>query len=481
MNVIKKYADKYAGLSVPIKASIWFAICNFLQKGISMLTTPIFTRILSTQQYGVFTVYQSWYSLLLIFATLNLPSGAVFPGLTKYEKDRDGFLSSMLGLTMFISLSLFAIYLLGRDYLNRVLGLPTVLMTVMFLEFFFVPAYTIWSAGQRFDFGYRKLATVTITVSVITPIAGMAAVLLSEQKAEARILSNAAVQIVVGAVFCVVLFTKGRTLFRKEYWRYILWFNIPLIPHYLSMSVLSQSDRIMIGNLVGMSEAAIYGIAYSVSMLMSMITGAINSSLTPYTYKAIKEKKYADIGKNVNVILVLMGCLTMLVICFGPEIIRLFAAPEYYSARWVIPPVALSAYFMFLYPLFADVEFYFESNKFIAAASISGAVMNVILNYLFIPVFGYIAAGYTTLFCYIMFVFGHYFFHKQVLKSNLPGVCIYQIRPMIMISVIVTAGVFAIVPVYDYAIARYSVVAAVCLILFLKRDYFIRKMKNIRR
>lgn len=481
MNIIKKYADKYSGLPVPVKASVWFAVCNFLQKGISMLTIPIFTRILTPEQYGVFTVYQSWYSVLLIFATLNLPSGAVFPGLTRYEKDRDGFLSSMLGLTMLISLSLFSIYLLGQDFFNPLLGLSTTLMIAMFLEFFFVPAYTIWSAGQRFDFGYQKLAAVTVTVTVITPIVGIVVVLLSAHKAEARVLSNAAVQIVVGAVFCAVLFSKGRTLFRKEYWKYILWFNIPLIPHYLSISVLGQSDRIMIGNLVGKSEAAIYGIAYSVSLLMSMITGAVNSSLTPYTYKAIKEKKYADIGQNVNVMLVLMGCLTMLVVCFGPEIIRLFAAPEYFAARWVIPPVALSAYFMFLYPLFADVEFYFESNKFITAASISGAVVNVILNYLFIPAFGYVAAGYTTLSCYIMFVFGHYFFHKQVLRRKLPGVRIYQIRPMIKISVFVTAVVFALIPVYDYIIVRYSVVAVVCLILFLKRDYFIKKMKKIRR
>ena len=66
-----KLIKKYKSLPVQIKASFWFLICSFLQKGISMITTPIFTRLLSTSEYGEFNVFNSWYSIAFIFVSLS--------------------------------------------------------------------------------------------------------------------------------------------------------------------------------------------------------------------------------------------------------------------------------------------------------------------------------------------------------------------------------------------------------------------------
>ena len=83
---LKTLVDKYKSLSAPVKASIWFTVCNIIQKGIALISTPIFTRIMTTQQYGVYTIYQSWYQVLTIFATLNLSAGIFNNGLTKYPE-----------------------------------------------------------------------------------------------------------------------------------------------------------------------------------------------------------------------------------------------------------------------------------------------------------------------------------------------------------------------------------------------------------
>ncbi|MDS9385551.1 polysaccharide biosynthesis C-terminal domain-containing protein, partial [Streptococcus pneumoniae] len=102
----------------------------------------------------------------------------------------------------------------------------------------------------------------------------------------------------------------------------------------------------------------------------------------------------------------MVGIGSILTISLGPEIIQLFAPKQYYEAIRIIPPVALSVYFMFLYPIFGNIEFYFEANHFVMWASIGGAIMNIFLNFIFLKHFGYIAAGYTTLFCYILFALG---------------------------------------------------------------------------
>ncbi len=106
--------------------------------------------------------------------------------------------------------------------------------------------------------------------------------------------------------------------------------------------------------------------------------------------------------------------MNLILIAFAPEAISILAPRSYHGAIWVIPPVAASVFFMFLYNLFGNVEFYFEENKFIMIASVLGAVLNIILNYIFVPLCGYIAAGYTTLFCYIVYSLSHYIFMKKV-------------------------------------------------------------------
>ena len=127
------------------------------------------------------------------------------------------------------------------------------------------------------------------------------------------------------------------------------------------------------------------------------------------------------------------------------------------------------------------MEFYFEANKFIMIASVFGAIVNIILNYIFIPIFGYIAAGYTTLFCYILFSVSHYLFHIKVLKKMTDGVRVYDMKFIVLISVALVMFALSIVFVYDMIIVRYAIIAAICIVMFIKRNYFIEKIKAIRK
>ena len=54
---MKSLIDKYKNLSVRARAALWFTICSFLQKGISFITVPIFTRLLTTEEYGANAAY----------------------------------------------------------------------------------------------------------------------------------------------------------------------------------------------------------------------------------------------------------------------------------------------------------------------------------------------------------------------------------------------------------------------------------------
>ncbi len=473
-----KLKERFTNMSAPAKAAIFFTLCNILQKGISLISAPIFTRLLTTQQYGVYTIYNSWYSIISIFATFNLSYGVFLTGLTKFEKDRERFTSALMGLSTTITGVLFVIYLLFKDFWNNLFELSTLIMVAMFTEMFFVPAFYFWSNIQRNTYKYKALVAITLGMSIANPLIGIVAVLLSEHKAEARIITSVFVQVCVGLVFYILQAYRGKKLYVKKYWKYALAFNIPLIPHYLSMTALQQADRVMIGRMEGATQAAIYGIAYTVSTLMTLITQAINNSFTPFTYQSLKAEKYKDIGKIANLLLVLVGSGCICAMAFGPEIIRIFAPKEYYEAIWIIPPVSASVYFMFLYPLFGNIEFYFAKTKFTMLASCGGAVANIILNYIFIKRFGYLAAGYTTLVCYILFAVLHFIAYNNIRKTKLNQEVVYNIKFIIFFSMIVLIVMGFVLTIYNSYIVRYLLILVICILLFLNRKKIIKLLKE---
>ena len=110
--------NKYRSLSSVVKAGLWFTICNFLQKSISFITIPIFTRIMSTEEYGMYSIYSSWHSILVIFATLHLSYYVFNKGLVKFEDDRDNFVVSVQSLSVAITVGVIFVYFIFRKQIN---------------------------------------------------------------------------------------------------------------------------------------------------------------------------------------------------------------------------------------------------------------------------------------------------------------------------------------------------------------------------
>lgn len=406
MGKLKKF---YNDMSLPVKASFWYLVCSVFQKGLSLVTTPIFTRILTTAEYGTISIYTSWESIVTIFATLYLNQGVYNNGMVNYREKRDQYNLTMQTVTSVLTITLFIVYYFGRSFWNKLFGLNTTIVALMFVDIFFVAAMSFWSIRNRYEFKYKNVVKVTLLASVSSTVFSLVFVLCSGQlKAEAKIFGMVITHALIYGVIYGINIKKGGKLFTYEFAKYALAFNVPLLPHYLSTTILNQSDRIMINNLVGTSEAGIYGLAYNAAMLMTIVTTSMNNSFAPWMYEEMAAKRFKNVGKSAIKIILLVGFLCLAVVILAPEIIAVLGSSEYHDAIWVIPPTAMSVLFIFVYCCFANVEFYFEEKKLILIGSLFAAILNLILNIIFIPVFGFIAAGYTTLVSYMAFTMFHY-------------------------------------------------------------------------
>ncbi len=226
----------------------------------------------------------------------------------------------------------------------------------------------------------------------------------------------------------------------------------------------------MIRDMVGASEAGIYSLAYSVSRIMLMFNQALTQTLMPWFYRKIKAGRPKEIERIAYPALIVVAGLNLITIAFGPEIVAIFAPAPYYDAIWVIPPVAMSVYFIFSYSIFSCYQFYFEKTKFIMLASLIGAVMNVILNYIFIRIFSYYAAGYTTLTCYILYAIGHFLFMRKVCKECLNGIKVYDLKWLLSITIVFLTLGFVLLTTYSYMYLRYSLIAIFLILCVWKRQ-----------
>lgn len=477
--MLRKYIEKYNNLPIPVKASLWFLACSFFQKGLSTITTPIFTRILTSEEYGQFGVFNSWMNIISPIVCLNLASGVFSQGLVKFEDNRKRFASSLQGLCLTLVLLWSIIYIAGRDFWNKLFSLNTIQGIAMMIMIWSTCAFSFWSLTERVDFKYKKIVLLTVLVSVIQPIFCIYLILKSDDKVTARILGITITQLCLYVPTFIIQMIKGKSFFSKKYWLYAIRFNLPLLPHYLSMYVLSSSDRIMISNMVGDAQAGIYNLAHSLALIMTMLNTALLQTIEPWIYRKLKEKRAMDIAKVAYPCFIGVAVVNFLVIVFAPELIAIFAPDEYKEAVWVIPGLALSVYFMFLYTFFATFEFYYEKKAYIVGATMSGAVLNIILNYVFIQKFGYIAAGYTTLFSYIMFAVLHYYFGIRVCKDHLDNIKPYNLRIVLGISIGALISGLSMVFVYPYTLIRYIIIFCLSLLILIKRKKIIKSVNVI--
>lgn len=386
---------------------------------------------------------------------MHLYSGMYSQGLIKFSEKRDSFSSSLQGLTLTFVLAWTVIYLLFKDFWNDLFSLTTVQMLAMLLMIWTSAVFGFWAAEQRVKLSYTKLVAVTLIVSIAKPVIGIIFVVNANDKVTARILGIALVELL--CYFCLFLsqMLRGKKFFSAGFWKYALTFSLPLIPHYLSTTVLSSSDRIMISRMVGESEAGIYSLAYSISQTMLLFNTALSQTIAPWMYQKIKEKNLKAIAPVVYMSLSIIAIINILLIALAPEVVSIFAPPSFHKAIWVIPPVTMSVLFMFLYDRFCAFEFYYEKTKFIMTASTIAAIANIILNYIFIRLFGYMAAGYTTVFCYMIYAVAHYICMAKICREEMAEKEPFKVKIFLCIILPFLIIGFIFMMLYNHIVVRY--------------------------
>lgn len=460
-------------LSQGVKASAALFVASLVTKGIAYITTPIFTRLLTAEQYGQVTVFLTWQNVLGIIAMFCLMNGVFNNGMVDYPKERDNYSFSILGMSNLITVITGFVLLLLYPYVKHFVNLPDSFIFLMFALFLFQPAYNFWAARQRYEMKWKALMVWSIVIAVLSPLVAILCIwFLDADRLYSRIFGAQVPMIIIYIGFYVYLGYRNKFKIDTRFWKAAFLFNLPLIPHYLSNLLMTSADTLMIAKYVDFSSTAYYGVAFSISAVLAVLWESVNASLIPYTYEKCKVEDYNSISKVTMPLLWLFAIACFVLVLMGPEVVRIMATHDYMEAIYVIPPIIAGVFFQVQYYIYGNVVFYYKKPVFVMIGSVSATIINIILNYLFIPRFGYVAAAYTTLFAYIIQTFIDFFAMRHVV-----GKSIYDVKQILLLSGIIILGSILCVIIYYYAWIRYALLLFTILVLFVKRKKIIGLLK----
>lgn len=326
------------------------------------------------------------------------------------------------------------------------------------------------------------MVIVTIFISLSVPLIGIYFIINDtfSDKYQGMIYSRFIIQGIIAFILALSFYKASYVIYNKKYWKYALSINLPLVPYYYSLVLLAASSKIMIQNMIGNAEAGIYSVAYSAAMVMTLMNSSLNSAIQPWLFKKLKDNNYDGISKILSMSILVVAVINLLLIAFAPEAVAIFAPPQYYEAIWIIPPIAASVVIMFIYQHFVNIEFYFEETKKIAAASIGAAVVNIGLNYLLLPIFGYLIAGYVVLASYLIFAVVHYFMCKKICIENNCPIDLVNLKVVLLILIIF--ALLAVLLTFGYVVPliKYIFIFITGVIMYYKRGFLYVMYKGMK-
>ncbi len=400
-----------------LKSGVWYTASNFLLKGIGFITTPIFTRLLTTTQYGEYSNFSTWYNIITIIITLSLYASLI-RARHDFKDDLDGYVKTILILGTVATL-VFDVLIFG--FLSIVLPLVEIKaehLILMLASLLVSPAVTIYTTLQQYSYKYKTYAIISVSIAVLEICTSLALVVFLQDKVLGRVVGTLLPLTVISIIIYIRLLTKSGAP-KIKYVKYAVGFCLPYIVHLLSNTLLAQSDRVMIYQICGAEANAMYSLAYSLSQIVSLLWSSMNNAVSPMIGDCLHEKNF-ELSRKITAPYVFVFIVpVMLAVLLAPEMIWFFGGDKYKEAIYYIPPIFLGCILQFFYSMYVNIEQYEKKTGMMALGTFLAAALNVILNAIFIPIYGQTAAAYTTVAGYAFLLTLHYL---VVRKMKLTGV-----------------------------------------------------------
>lgn len=440
---------------------------NFL----SVISAPIFVRLMTTSEYGMAAIYFTWVTILSNVIALRADA-SIQNACVEFGEDRlPGYVSSVATLALCSFAIVFSVVAALQGALSSVMGLQSAVVVLCVVTSFAIACSNIRLSYLTVTRNASSNMVMSLVLSVAQICCSIALLLaLCGEGYAARIIGYSAPTILMGLFFLMYFFNKGRVGFRWEYWRFCLVLSLPLIFNGIAYLLINQCDRLMINSMLDSASAGIYSFCYSCALPASVVCSAMNSAWTPEFFSMMKDGKRGTIVSRSNGYMASITMISAMIMLICPEVLMVLGTPDYYSGIPMLPIVVMAYYFQYLYTWPVNCEFFYKKTTWMTGATIVATVVNIGMNSLLIPLIGVFGAALASLIAFVLL----FVMHDLIARSKTPDYPFKRawylrgIAPMV--AVLAASYVFL-----NNVVVRW----ALCILIFACFSYRLFKRKTL--
>ena len=370
---------------------------NALKSLVPLLMLPILTTYLSLSDFGTLSLVETTILFVTPFVLLNI-NGAINVEFFKVKHNilRE-YITNALLLSLISSLIVLSIFLLFQKSLSLMLKIDeSLLVWIVIFSILRITTSVVLGLYQSRQEPFR-FALYTISQTIVDFILSYTLVVIYRNGYIGR-LEGVYISFLIFSIIGVFLLYKMDYLTKPNFkhTKDILNFGVPLIPHAICGTIIAMSDRYFISYFVGNEEVGLYTIAYQLSALMLLISLSVNQAWSPMLFKLLKEKKIQTAYIFTFYLFIFFTLVGIGIYIFKDLLFCIFVDEKFYKAKEYFLWLLIGFMFQSFYFLVTNLLFYEKKTKILAILTMSGALINMILNYYFIHFFGVIGVAYAT-------------------------------------------------------------------------------------
>jgi len=395
-------------------------LSTVLLRGISIFTAPLFTRLLGDSGYGVTQIYNTWVAVIAIVFTMQTQGTLVNARVEYPEAEQKKYHSSAMFLSVVIFLCCSTLVLIFIDPISRLLKLNRFLILLMLLQAFGTFGVNFLNTKNVYEFKAGRNMVMSLTVTLTT--LALSLILILQMPADinyyGRIVAIAATYGLIGIPACIYILSRGKTLMRRDYWKFCIALAIPAVFYNLSDLILGQSDKVMLQQMLGEAQLGRYSAALNFGGIMFTIFVALNNSWCPFFFDDLKQGRTDQVRDKAANFLELFTVLSMGFILLGREVYQIYVDTRFWDSTMLIPVFVASYYLNFLCTFPVNYEYYHKKTKVVAVVTITSSLVNIGLNYLLIRKMGMAGAAVATMLSHCLQLMMHYGYTRYLLGKH---------------------------------------------------------------
>ncbi|SMC23232.1 Membrane protein involved in the export of O-antigen and teichoic acid [Clostridium acidisoli DSM 12555] len=392
----------------------------------SFILVPIYTRCLTTSDYGIVDLINTASNLLSMFLPLGLNAAfSVFYYNSKNNEEIKEFFSTIINTIMIFCVIAIAVLIsinsISTHYFIK--NVPKNYLNICFLTSGFSIFIQFPMSMLQFREKSKQYGFLSILQFLTSTTLNIIFVVFLKKGAEGVITA----QLIVAIIFFVIATILSKNLYSLyldfNKMKSLLKVGIPVIPHATASWCITFIDRIILNNYVDTSNLGLYSFGYKIGTIMFVLVSAINQAWSPIFMKTANDRKEVaeEIFNNINrYYVVTIGIITLILCLFSKEITIIMAPKAYSNACYIMPFVFLSYFFNGLYFMVVNSLFYMKKTYFLPISTGLAAVTNIVLNLILIPKYGIYAAAVVNLITYVVLFTSVYIINLKIYKINMP-------------------------------------------------------------